>query len=140
MIISRLKFFKYIILSILFTGILISNTRICEFHARRENSVVILEWATESESNLDCFNIQRSSDKVNWSKIGSVDAGLGNSSAKKYYQFEDKNTFKTNSTNFYYKLIMIDKNNNTEAYAVIASISGNSGIKHTWGSLKAMFR
>ena len=120
--------------------ILIASTRISEFRARREGNVIILEWATESESNVEKFNIQRSVDTINWHDLDSVPSKNGNSTTRQSYIYRDNNIFKATSGNFNYRLIIIDQKGNSSLYNVVASASGYSGIKHTWGSLKAMFR
>lgn len=121
--------------------VLESGIRIVEFHARRENNIVILEWSTEEEFSLLKFNIERSTDNKNWIWIGEKYAyGNGESSTRQTYEYTDDNIFKRNLTNFYYRLIIVEKDGSTTPYNVIASARGISGIKHTWGSIKAMFR
>ncbi len=127
--------------SSLFPTILSAGARIVDFHASRETGSVILEWTTEEETNLDRFFIQRSTDKNTWIKIGEVKSKSGNSSTRQTYTFADKSVFKNNTSTFYYRLVMKDKNGQTTPYNdVIVSITGCSGIKHTWGTIKAMFR
>lgn len=119
--------------------VLLSGARIVEFHARRENNAVILKWATEEETNLLKFVIQRSTDTVNWTTIGEKSA-FGESSSKRDYSFIDNSIFKNNISNFYYRLVIVEKNGQSTPHDVIVSITGGSGIKHTWGSIKALFR
>jgi len=127
---------------LLLPGILLAAARIVDFHARRETGRVVLEWTTEEETNLERFIIQRNTDKSNnnWTKIGEVKSKSGNSSTRQTYTFADESVFKNNTSTFYYRLIMKDKNGQTTPYDVIVSITGCSGIKHTWGTIKAMFR
>ena len=121
--------------------VLSSVIRITDFHGRRENNTVVLEWTTVEESNIKKFNIERNSkiNTENWISIGSVDA-RGESSTQQSYNFRDSNIFKPTIANFYYRLGVVDNNNLITYHDVIVSISGNSGIKHTWGSIKSMFR
>ena len=130
-----------LIILLLIPIVLLSGIRITDFHGRRENNTVVLEWTTVEESNIKQFNIERTSEinSANWTLIGSVEA-KGESSTQQLYSFRDSNIFKTNQANFYYRLGIMDNNNMITYHDVIISISGNSGIKHTWGSLKAMFR
>jgi len=83
--------------------------------------------------------IQRSTDTVNWTSIGEKPA-FGESSIKRDYSFIDNSIFKNNVSNFYYRLVIVEKNGHSTPYDVIVSITGGSGIKHTWGSIKALFR
>ena len=122
--------------------ILWAGARIVDFHARRETGRVVLEWTTEEEINLERFIIQRSTDKNNnnWTQIGEVKSKSGTSSTRQTYTFIDESIFKNNISTFYYRLVMKDKNGQTTPYNMIVSITGCSGIKHTWGTIKAMFR
>lgn len=132
------------VLFILFFGsipiLLISSAQISEFNAQRTNGQVILEWITTQESNVLRFDIERSTDTVPWQKIGSKNA-VGESNTPREYTFVDNfSIFKTTQSNFYYRLIIVSKDGQRTPHNVIATISGSSGIKHTWGSIKAMFR
>ncbi|MBN1893575.1 hypothetical protein JW906_03725 [bacterium] len=115
------------------------GVQISDFHASRDGNAVLLEWVTESESNLLRFDIQRSTDQRYWLKIGE-NAAIGESSSSRHYSYRDDTIFKTGQSNFYYRLVVIDKNQQKSIHSVIASIAGSSGIRHTWGSIKAMFR
>jgi hypothetical protein len=128
-----------LLISLLFFSALWAGGKICEFHATRQEGAVLLEWATESEEGLSKFEILRSNNQNTWLKIGDLSA-TGYASSKRYYSYIDNSIFKTNEANFYYKLILIDKNGTRTAYPVTASISGSSGFRYTWGSIKAMFR
>lgn len=113
---------------------------ISEFHATKQESAVLIEWATESENNLAKFEVQRSNDQTNWQKIGDKRAH-GRSTSKRYYNFLDTNIYKkSNEANFYYRLVLVDQSGNRITHPVVATVSGSSGIKHTWGSIKASFR
>jgi hypothetical protein len=77
-----------------------------------------LNWATETETNNDYFEIQRSIDAVNYTTIGKI-YGAGNSMSKIKYLFTDK------SPNFginYYRLKQVDYNGD---YEIFNSISIN---------------
>ena len=115
------------------------GVQISDFHASREGNVVLLEWMTESESNLLRFDVQRSTDQRYWLKIGE-NAAVGESSSSQHYSYRDDTIFKTEQSTFYYRLVVVDKNQQKIIHPVVASIAGSSGIRHTWGSIKAMFR
>jgi hypothetical protein len=129
-----------LITGVLIPAILLSETRIVDFHAYRNNNYAMLEWATEREANLSKFVIQRSTDNMNWTKIGDVTPEMGDSSVRREYRFIDRSIFKLTIGNFYYRLILVSQDGQSTIYDVVVSISGSSGIKHTWGSIKAMFR
>lgn len=136
------KFTKFFIIFLLVcVSLLYADTQIIEFHAKRsENNVAILEWITLKESNLKQFDIERSNDGMNWISIGYVTPLTEYSYEKTSYSFTDPNIFKTTQSTFFYRLVIVDKNGHSTIHTVIASISGQSGIKHTWGSIKALFR
>ena len=136
-IIVSLLFF----LLLIFANILISGTIVIDFHARRANNTVEIEWATVEEANLDKFILYRSTNRENWNKLNpEIKSKSGNSSTGQTYKYIDKTIFKASLSNFYYRLEIIDKNGQSTDHGVIISISGSSGIKHTWGSIKAIFR
>jgi len=131
----------YYLFLLLCVSVLRADTLIIEFHAKRsENNIVILEWVTEKESNLEKFVIERSNNGINWISIGFVNSKTEISFTEQSYSFEDRHIFKTTQSTFFYRLIIVDKKGHSTIHSVIASISGQSGIKHTWGSIKALFR
>jgi hypothetical protein len=116
-----------------------ASTRISAFYAKREKNTVILEWTTEEEANLAKFEIHRSTDQMRWYKIGETRA-MGESSQKNLYSYTDNSIFKAAANTLYYRLVLVEKNGASNSWDVIASVEGQSGIRHTWGSIKAMFR
>jgi hypothetical protein len=116
-----------------------ASTRISAFYAKREKNTVILEWTTDEEANLVKFEIHRSTDQMRWYKIGETRA-VGESSQRNVYSFTDNSIFKAAVNTLYYRLVLVEKNGSSLSWDVIASVEGQSGIRHTWGSIKAMFR
>ena len=119
--------------------VLEASARISEFYAKREKNTVILEWTTEEESNLAKFEIYRSTDQLRWHKIGEIRA-IGESSQRNVYSFTDNSIFKGAVNTLFYRLVLVEKTGTNQSWDVIASVEGQSGIRHTWGSIKAMFR
>ena len=81
------------------------------------NNDVDLKWKTATESNNKGFDIQRSTDAVNWLSIGFVN-GAGNSSMETSYQFTDKDAAAGKN---YFRLLQIDFDGNKK-YSSIANI------------------
>jgi hypothetical protein len=135
---KTLKTLAVIVLAVPF--IICASAQISNFHARAENNSIVVEWSTESESGVSRYEIQRSTDKINWLKIGSIYSQSAYSSARRDHQFIDNSIFKGNESSLNYRLVVIDQSGHSEVFSVIASVSGSSGIRRTWGSLKAMFR
>jgi len=74
------------------------------FNAVMEQSDALLSWSTASELNNSYFAIERSSDGLSFTTIGTV-AGSGTSSEIKNYQFRDLNPLEGTS---YYRLQQYD--------------------------------
>jgi len=58
-------------------------------HNKAENNIV-LQWSTSTETRNKIFDIEKSSDAINWSSIGKVQ-GSGNSTKTLHYSFTDEN-------------------------------------------------
>ncbi|PKP22146.1 MAG: hypothetical protein CVU05_05110 [Bacteroidetes bacterium HGW-Bacteroidetes-21] len=74
------------------------------FKAKSESDNVVLEWITTSEINNDYFDVERSSNGVDFATIGSVN-GAGNSSNMNSYVFADDSPLNGLS---YYRLKQVD--------------------------------
>jgi len=59
------------------------------FNAQCAGNSVKVQWSTALEQNSRNFSVQRSTDGVNWSEIGNVNA-TGQSEQQRGYMFEDK--------------------------------------------------
>ncbi len=66
----------------------------------------LLQWATSSEQNSNYFELQRSTDGINFIKASSIPAA-GNSSTVKNYSYSD-NITGINANIFYYRLMQVD--------------------------------
>lgn len=76
------------------------------FTAEKSGTISLLQWQTTTEINTLLFEIERSSDAVQFVKIGSVSAA-GNSTTPKDYLFTDvQPVLGTN----YYRLRQVDRN------------------------------
>ncbi|MFK8009583.1 MAG: T9SS type A sorting domain-containing protein [Saprospiraceae bacterium] len=78
---------------------------------------ILLNWQTASEQNNQGFQIQKTTDHINWDSIGYLQ-GVGNSNIINQYNFED--TRPLDGIN-YYRLKQIDFDGNYQ-YSDIASI------------------
>ena len=103
-------------LDIMGTGTL--SVKITSFTARKKDKGVVLNWQTGSEINNKGFEIQRSADVINWTKIGFVNGSIY-SSAEKNYQFSDANP---HSGKNFYRLLQHDIDNKG-SYSFIVSVN-----------------
>lgn len=106
------------------------------FHVRSEGDNIVVEWKTGQETNIKNFVIERSNPPGAYSVIATIQPQGSNS----VYSYVDKSAYKTSDMVFRYQLNIVD-NNGQVTTVNEASISQNiSGVKRTWGSIKAMFR
>jgi len=89
--------------------------------ARSGNNAVTLNWKTEQEFNSKGFEIQRSSDNINFETVGFVYSKNSNSSIAQYYSFTDNSN--TSGATSYYRIKMIDLDN-TFSYTDIKTVKG----------------
>ncbi|MGB8316637.1 MAG: T9SS type A sorting domain-containing protein, partial [Ignavibacteriaceae bacterium] len=76
------------------------------FTANTEENKITLSWETATEKNNAGFDIEKSSDKKNFSKIGNI-KGRGTTTEKQSYTYTDKIS---GGGKFYYRLKQIDYN------------------------------
>ena len=74
------------------------------FAASVKNYTVHLNWETATEKSNYGFDVERSADKISWSKVAFVN-GHGNSNSPKQYSYTDS---KISSGKYYYRLKQMD--------------------------------
>lgn len=95
--------------------------RMGDFTANKQSAGIKLNWETLSEENTSHFEIERSSDGVQFNYLDRVNAA-GNSSDKKQYSYLDNNPL--SGTN-YYQLKMYDLDG-TITYSRVVAIRNTS--------------
>lgn len=93
------------------------------FFINTSNNVFLLDWSTASETNSAFFNVQTSSNGINFTTVGKVDAS-GNSSSVKQYYFSFQPHSVSAITN-YFRLQMVDKDGSV-SYSSIQKASLNT--------------
>jgi len=126
-----------ILLPLMVIGVLFAATDLQYFTARSDSDAILLEWKTGQEDNLNRFEIERSaSEPNNFIHIGTVSA-IGNNS---YYYYRDEVMLNSSAPLYYYRLKLID-NNGGHVYSNTITVTHIiSGVRSTWGSIKAIFR
>lgn len=126
-----------ILLPLMVIGVLFAATDLQYFTARSDSDAILLEWKTGVEDNLSRFEIERSaSEPNNFIHIGTVSA-IGNNS---YYYYRDEVMLNSSAPLYYYRLKLID-NNGGHVYSNTITVTHIiSGVRSTWGSIKAIFR
>jgi photosystem II stability/assembly factor-like uncharacterized protein len=85
------------------------------FKANSINNKVFLNWSTATEINNRGFEIQKSTDKINWQMIGFV-KGNGTTTKKNYYSYIDNDI---EMVKYYYRLKQIDFDGSIKCSKVI---------------------
>lgn len=133
----NIKFLLFILLS---SSLLYASVTLQYFVARDNTQGVLVEWKTSDEAGTVKFEIERSADTPdNFIFINYKDA-TGNNS---YYSFQDNSvevgTGRTTSI-YYYRLKCVNGSGNVTYTDHITVSHTVSGIRSTWGSIKAIFR
>jgi uncharacterized repeat protein (TIGR01451 family) len=84
----------------------IMPVKMTSFTVKKENNNAVLRWTTSTETDNDHFEIERSIDGLNFSKVGTV-AGSGTTSLTRSYTYPDALTGITSKI-LYYRLRMVD--------------------------------
>lgn len=91
------------------------------FTAKQVNSAAQLNWRISENSNAVSFEVMKSGDGINFSKIGTVTALDGKFS----YDFTDNSLLAGNN---YYRLRMLDKDGVVSFSNIIAIMNGTKGV------------
>ena len=87
---------------------------------KHTGNTVQLNWATAAEVNNDHFEIERSENGRDFSKIGQINGASGSTGTKEY-AFEDLQP-KTGTS--YYRIKQVDKNGTSE-YSIIVTVNSS---------------
>lgn len=126
------------IVSLIFalTGILTAGAFLNYFNTRSDNGNVIISWQTGQETDVRNFVIERAPFNGTYIDIATVSAKGSNST----YEYVDESAYKTNDQVYIYRLKIVD-NDGSVSYSGLSQVAHSvSGIKQTWGSIKALFR
>jgi hypothetical protein len=127
---------SYILTILLIATAVLAGTFLEYFQGRSEGEDIRLEWKTREEVNLQHFKVERKTPQSSFVEITTIQPKGSNS----YYTYLDQSAYKTDNMLFIYRLKIIDTNGQA-SYSNEVSVSHSvSGVKRTWGSIKAMFR
>lgn len=126
----------FIFLTFLSVSSILGSAFLDFINAKNEGENVRIEWRTADETNVKEFVVERKTYQGEFNALETIKAKGSNS----YYYFVDENAYKVSDVIFIYRVKIVD-NDNTLSYTKEVSVSHNiSGVKRTWGSIKAMFR
>lgn len=123
---------------LLFTTLAFSGSiREGTMQARSDGSNVTIQWGSTDESSVKEFVIERRSGTAGDFISIAVIAKQGSNS---FYEYVDKSAFKSTGSIYQYRIKIVSSTGAAEFSNVITISHNVSGVKRTWGSLKAMFR
>ena len=107
------------------------------FQATSDGANVTLRWVTEDETNVARFEIERRAGvDGNFTTIATIDA-----KGPSLYEFVDYSAFRKIETLYQYRIKVTFTNGTAPIYIGPLSVNHTvSGVRRTWGSIKAMFR
>jgi hypothetical protein len=106
------------------SGLFVIPVEMTNFDAIAAQNTVKLNWLTASEKNNGYFDIERSANGRDWSKIGQM-KGNGTTSAVHKYAFTDESPLATVN---YYRLKQVDADG-ASSYSATVSVNFKSGGK-----------
>jgi hypothetical protein len=129
------KIYIYI-LSLFIISSVFAGAKLNSITAKSENGDIKIEWYTSEETNVKNFVVERQTSQGTWVEIQTVNP-TGNNS---YYYCLDNSAYKGEDMVFIYRLRIVDNDGKNTYSGTVAVSHSVSGVKRTWGSIKAMFR
>jgi len=127
---------SYLFIIFALTTAVLAGTFLEYFQGRSEGEDIRLEWKTREEVNLKHFKVERKTPQSAFVEIAEIQPKGNNS----YYTYLDQSAYKIQNILFTYRIKIVD-NDGQISYSNEVSVSHSiSGVKRTWGSIKAMFR
>jgi hypothetical protein len=104
--------------------------------AYSNGSTITVRWVSEDETNTTGYVIERKSGN-DGAFIRLTDVSIAPKGSGASYEFVDNTAFRTTDNFYQYRITAVGSG--AEPYYV--SVNHNvSGVRRTWGSIKAMFR
>ena len=121
--------------------LLFAGAVVKDFHGEAGYNLVTLKWIVTAETDLKGYQVLRSFDGVSFSDLTFIKA-KSDEDGEKSYTYVDRSVFKTEGRTLHYKLRMVNlSDESTTDYEQVVTVSPQiSATRHTWGSIKAMFR
>jgi len=107
------------------------------FQATSDGINITLRWITEDETHVARFEVERrAATEGEFMSIGSLDA-----KGPSLYEFVDYSALNKAVDVYQYRIKIIFSNGTNPIYTTTLTVSHTvSGVRRTWGSIKAMFR
>jgi hypothetical protein len=116
---------------------------IYDFNVAQNNDNADLSWTANGETSSMQFIVERKTTNTDYVNISTVPVNNSHS-----YKYQDRSIYKTTGITYSYQILLVDINSMSTGNPNIICSSdekllipnGISGIRSTWGSIKAMFR
>ena len=129
--------YKYWIILFIFIGLVFAaGNLIYDYGVKLNHNKMIISWKVSNENNIKQFDVMRSNNDKDFTLIKTIAAkGSGE------YTCSDEGVLGKSAHILYYKIQVRDRNNKIIEESNSFWVNINlSGIKSTWGAIKAMFR
>lgn len=135
---SRIWFIGLLIAGIASTG-LASVFQPQSFEVERTGSGVVVMWSTAAENGISQFEVYRKAANASTWDMVFV---LGPKGAGYQYRWIDETAFKTTDNYYQYfvRAVFSDGRQPEDTPTSGTTSPNTSGVRRTWGSIKAMFR
>jgi hypothetical protein len=130
--------FQFILLSFISWSVATSEIiKSSSLQASSDGVNITLRWVTVDETNVARFDIERRSESDgSYITIASVDP-----KGPTLYEFVDYSVFRKSQTVYHYRIKIVFSDGSAPVYTMDIPVSHTvSGVRRTWGSIKAMFR
>ncbi len=107
-----------------------------DFTGYSDGENIILSWKTAAEEDVLEYVIMRGPNRNEMMDVATISPKGSNSE----YKYTDENAYKTTESLYVYKLKIVDTRMKESFSKVITVSHSPSGVKRTWGSIKALFR
>lgn len=101
------------------SGNVVLPLQLVTFSGSLQNNAALLKWVTTNEINVSHFDLERSINGVDFTKIGSETA-IGGTTGKNNYTYTDYDACNQNSSVVYYRLKVVDINGSTSYSQIVA--------------------
>ncbi|MBN1997693.1 hypothetical protein JW935_09085 [candidate division KSB1 bacterium] len=134
------KLFLLFGIAVLLVQYLFAGAVIKDFSGEAGMNKVKLKWVVTAENSVEGYRLLRKFDGGIFEEIAFIRPQAEGSSDKQYV-YIDASVFKTAGRTCYYKLQIVNLDKSFVDYGQIVTVSPQiSAARHTWGSIKAMFR
>jgi hypothetical protein len=97
---------------------------------------ILVRWLSDDESGVLYYELERKAGSGQFVWLSRI-APTGNNSS---YSYTDESAFRVTDNIYQYRIKVVFSSGTSVTYGPIAVSHNVSGVRRTWGSIKAMFR